>query len=110
LTRGGTIFGPHIVREKLNTREYLRIVQYSGQQVGAPAHTSNDTLCYLCGRFSGCVMSKGAFHALPIWQFVIFSINWNKDSGKHATILIVNSFKTHARKCIAVGGNSFPNE
>eukprot|EP00111_Clytia_hemisphaerica_P017991 TCONS_00053258-protein len=72
LTREGKIFGPHVVRNRLDTREYLRIVRYNvvqrefarnninqnimwWQQDGAPSHTSNATLQYLRGR----VLSKG---------------------------------------------------
>lgn len=76
MMRNGTIFGPHVVRGKLDTREYLRIVRFNvvqrkfqrhgvnqrnvwWQQDGAPAHTSNRSLRYLQGQFPGQVMSKG---------------------------------------------------
>ena len=75
LTRNGTIFGPHFVRGKLNTQEYMRIVRYNviqrefrrnginrqqmwWQQDGASAHTSNASMRYLRGEFPGKLMSK----------------------------------------------------
>jgi len=42
-----------------NSQDMASIGKSCGHQVGAPAHTSNDALRYLCGRFSGRVMSKG---------------------------------------------------
>ena len=48
------------------------------QQDGAPAHTSNVTLQYLRGQFSGRAMSKRGdwpcHHVLPTRQFVTFSV------------------------------------
>ena len=76
ITRNGVIFGPHVVRGRLDTREYIRIIRYNviqrefpryginqemmwWQQDGAPAHTSNASLRYLRGQFPGRVMGKG---------------------------------------------------
>ena len=76
ITRNGVIFGPHVVRGRLDTREYIRIIRDNvnqrefpryginqemmwWQQDGAPAHTSNASLRYLRGQFPGRVMGKG---------------------------------------------------
>ncbi len=75
LTGDGRILGPHFVNGNLDSREYLRIIRYNviqrefaaldinqenvwWQQDGAPAHTSNQTMQYLHGRFPGKVISK----------------------------------------------------
>ena len=74
LTRAGVVLGPHFAESNLDT-EYLRIIRYYViqrefhihnidrnsmwlQQDGAPAHTSNATMQYLCGQFSLRLMSK----------------------------------------------------
>ena len=71
---GGRVLGPHFVRGRLDTREYLRIIRYHvvqgdfrrlniqrglmwWQQDGAPAHTSNRSINYLRGQFPGKVLS-----------------------------------------------------
>ncbi len=67
LTRAGVVLGPHLAERNLNTREYLRIIPYHviqrdfyvhnivnnmwWQQDGAPSHTSNATMQYLCRQF-----------------------------------------------------------
>ena len=75
LTGAGHVLGPNFIRGNLNTREYIRIIRYHvvqgdfrrldinrenmwWQQDGAPAHTSNQALHYLRGRFPGKVISK----------------------------------------------------
>ena len=75
LTGTGQVLGPHFVRNRLDTREYLRIVRYNvvqrdfrrlninrattwWVQDGAPAHTSNAAIRYLQGQFPGKVVSK----------------------------------------------------
>ena len=74
LTGSGLVLGPHFVRGRLDTREYLRIIRYHvvqgdfrrlgiqrgnmwWQQDGAPAHTSNRSINYLGGQFPGKVLS-----------------------------------------------------
>ena len=75
----GKVLGPHFVQGGLDTKEYLRIIQYCviqgefhlkninghqtwWQQDGTPAHTSNRSLQYLTGQFPGKVISSRGDH------------------------------------------------
>ena len=75
LLGNGRVLGPYFIEERLDQREYLRIVRYHvverdlrnqevdrgllwWQQDGAPAHTSVVAINYLQGQFPGKVISK----------------------------------------------------
>ena len=44
ITRNGVIFGPHVVRGRLDTREYIRIIRYNVIQREFPRYGINQEM------------------------------------------------------------------